>query len=126
MSENNFVSKVNLSTYRVVLWIIEIPNLKEFFLYVPWELSCFAFKLTNESVLVSDNQPQLSRVSDSVLPLADCMKLYYFFHLGDFLSLVITHITPADLGLPQMSKLREGLKKTLNFPYLGLSHPSTP
>ena len=47
--ENNFVSKLNLSTYRVVLWIIEIPNLKEFFLYVPWELSCFSFKLTNES-----------------------------------------------------------------------------
>ena len=77
-------------------------------------------------MLVSDNQPQLSRVSDSVLPLADCMKLYYFFHLGDFLSLVITHITPADLGLPQMSKLREGLKKHIEFFIFGSEPPIHP
>ena len=45
----NIFSKLILSTYLVVLWISEIPNLKEFFLYVPWEISCLSFKLTNES-----------------------------------------------------------------------------
>ena len=40
--ENTFVSKLNLSTHRVVLLVIEI-------LYVPWKLSCYSFKLTIES-----------------------------------------------------------------------------
>ena len=66
MSENNFVSKLNLSTYRVVLWIIEIPNLKEFFLYVPWELSCFSFKLTNESASFTQSANS-NTLSDTLL-----------------------------------------------------------
>jgi len=48
MLENNFVSKF-FSTYRVVLWIIEIPNLKEV-------LDAIAsLELGYESELVSDH-----------------------------------------------------------------------
>ena len=83
MSENNFVSKLNLSTYRVVLWIIEIPNLKEFFLYVPWELSCFSFKMTNEANImcsmdnISEGTANLAYKEAKILLLkSHCLKYY--------------------------------------------------
>ena len=47
VSLNDVISKLISHPYRVVLWVIDIPNLKEFFLYVPWEFMGLSFKLTN-------------------------------------------------------------------------------
>ena len=49
MSLNDVISKLISHPYRLVLWVIEITNLKDFFLYVPWEFMGLSFKLTNGS-----------------------------------------------------------------------------
>ena len=70
----NFVSKLISHPNRVVLWINEIPNLKEFFLYVRWELSSFSFKLTNESA--SFTQSANSNTTSETLSSCDWLIVW--------------------------------------------------